>query len=69
MFLIDNFLESGGICETLHLMNDHSKSLNTGCSFTQYLSRQLFLFVTAVFLLIQGGVVANALGNGAANRF
>ena len=69
MFLIDDFSESGGMCETLHLIDDHSKSLNTGCSFTQYLSRPSFLCVCVDgFFLIPGGVVVNVLRIGAVNR-
>ena len=69
MFLIDNFSESGGICGTLHLIDDHSKSFNTGCSFTQYVSLPSFFCVCVnKFLLIPGGVVANVLRIGAVSR-
>ena len=70
IFLIDDFSKSGGICETLHLIDDHFKSFNTGCSFTQYVSLPSLLCVCVddIFLLIPGGVVANVLRIGAVNR-
>ena len=67
MFLIDDFLKSGDICETLHLINDHFKSFNTDCSFTQYVSLFFCVCVDDKFFLIPDGVVANVLRIGAVN--
>ena len=67
MFLIEDFSKSGGICGTLHLIDDHSKSFNTGCLLIQYLSRPSFLCVVGFLLISGGGVVANVLRTGAVN--